>query len=179
MGGEPNSTVRVAILSDTHGYVCPDVLEIVQGCDAAVHAGDIGGSKVLDLLDASVGSTHAVRGNNDVPGLWAGDELDMLKTLPWAAEIRLPGGTLAVEHGHIHGAMSPDHEKLRSAHPEARVIVYGHTHKLLIDRSNSPWIINPGAAGRIRNQGGPSCLVLNAGPDCWDIETFRFARLAG
>jgi len=179
VGGDSNRTVRVAILSDTHGFVCPDVMEVVRSCDAAVHAGDIGSSHVLDQLDSAVGKTHAVRGNNDVPGLWAGDELDVLEDLPSVADIVLPGGTLAVEHGHLHGAMAPDHEKLRAAHPGARVIAYGHTHKLLIDRSKTPWIVNPGAAGRIRNRGGPSCLVLNASPDSWDIETFRFERLAG
>ena len=75
--------------------------------------------------------------------------------------------------------ISPDLAELRSAHPGVRAIVYGHTHKLLIDKQESPWVINPGAAGRIRNRGGPSCLVLTASPGSWDIETFRFARVSG
>ncbi len=167
-------TRRVAILSDTHGHVCPRVLEVVKGCDLVVHAGDIGGSPVLGLLRSVTGSVHAVRGNNDVPGLWAGDELDVLESVPDRAELELPGGRLAVEHGHVHGWSSPDLGKLRSAHPGARAIAYGHTHKLLIDREEAPWVINPGAAGRIRNRGGPSCLVLTAGPDDWTVESFKF-----
>jgi putative phosphoesterase len=178
LDNQSGSVIRVAILSDTHGFVCPDVLDIVNSCDVAVHAGDIGSKKVLDQLDAGAGSSYAVRGNNDVPGLWAGDELEVLGTLPWVTEIDLPGGMLAVEHGHTHGPIRPDHASLRTAHPSARVIVYGHTHKLLVDRSTSPWVINPGAAGRTRNRGGPSCLVLHASPDSWDIETFRFARIS-
>ena len=63
---ESAGTVRVAILSDTHGYVCPNVMAVVQTCDLAVHAGDIGSSKVLDLLESATGEVHAVRGNNDV-----------------------------------------------------------------------------------------------------------------
>lgn len=167
-------TVRVAIVSDTHGYLYPEVLAVVESCDAAVHAGDIGGRRVLDLLESATGAVHAVRGNNDVPGLWAGDELDVLNTLPRVAELRLPGGSLVVEHGHIHGQNSPDHGKLRAAHPGARLVVYGHTHKLVIDRAESPWVVNPGAAGRIRNQGGASCIVLHASPFSWDFETFKF-----
>ncbi|MFC1606020.1 metallophosphoesterase family protein [Pseudomonadota bacterium] len=166
--------VRVAIVSDTHGYLYPDVLAVVENCDVAVHAGDIGSSRVLDVLQAGAGKVVAVRGNNDVPGLWAGDELDVLKTVPRVAELLLPGGMLAVEHGHVHGPMSPDLGKLRAAHRGARVIVYGHTHKQLIDRSAEPWVLNPGAAGRIRNGGGPSCLVLNAMVDSWEVEAFRF-----
>ena len=172
-------TLRVAILSDTHGHVCANVLEVVKGCDMAVHAGDIGGRKVLELLQSGTGDVHAVRGNNDVPGLWPGDELDVLETVPDVRVLDLPGGRLAVEHGHAHGWSSPDLGQLRAAHPGVRAIVYGHTHRQLIDREQSPWVLNPGAAGRIRNRGGPSCLVLTASPGSWNIETFRFASVSG
>jgi putative phosphoesterase len=166
--------VRVAIVSDTHGYLCPNVLEVVEGCDLAVHAGDIGSAGVLLRLQEAAGSVHAVRGNNDVPGLWAGDELEVLATIPPLLELNLPGGTLAVEHGHVQGHMSPDLVSLREAHPGARAVVYGHTHKLLIDCADDPWVLNPGAAGRVRNRSGPSCLVLDAGPDTWQVEKFKF-----
>ena len=56
--------VRVAIVSDTHGYLYPDVLAVVENCDVAVHAGDIGSSRVLDVLQAGAGKVVAVRGNN-------------------------------------------------------------------------------------------------------------------
>jgi putative phosphoesterase len=167
-------TVRVAIVSDTHGQICPDVEAVVARCDVAVHAGDIGSSKVLDRLRSSAGRVVAVRGNNDVPGLWAGDELEVLDTVPRVAELQLPGGKLLVEHGHIHGPTSPDLGKLRAAPPGARAIVYGHTHRQLVDRTADPWVLNPGAAGRIRNHGGPSCLVLHAREDSWDVEVFKF-----
>jgi putative phosphoesterase len=168
-------SARVAIVSDTHGHLCPDIQAVVENCDAAVHAGDIGSKRVLDVLRAAAGKVIAVRGNNDVPGLWAGDELDVLATVPEVAELQLPGGTLVVEHGHVHGQMSPDLGKLRAAHPAARAIVYGHTHRQLVDRAEKPWVLNPGAAGRIRNGGGPSCLVLHATADSWEVEAFRFA----
>jgi len=166
--------VRVAIVSDTHGHLYPDIKAVVERCDVAVHAGDIGSRRVLDLLQQATGHVVAVRGNNDVPGLWAGNELDVLDTLPTVAELLLPGGRLAVEHGHVHGHTTPDLGKLRAAHPGARVIVYGHTHKLLIDRAKAPWVVNPGAAGRIRNDGGPSCLVLHAAKESWDVEALKF-----
>jgi putative phosphoesterase len=150
------ATARVAILSDTHGYVCPNVMAVVQGCDMAVHAGDIGSGKVLDKLRSATGEVCAVRGNNDVPGLWANEELGVLNTVPRLAQLHLPGGTLAVEHGHVHGHTAPDLGKLRAAHPGARAIVYGHTHKLLIVRDELPWVLNPGAA----SYGGVSFLQV-------------------
>ncbi len=170
------AAVRVGILSDTHGQVCPEVLEVIAGCDVAVHGGDIGSARVLRSLQEATGSVHAVCGNNDVPGLWAGDELEVLRSLPAIADLQLPGGLLAVEHGHAHGWSEPDLQALRAAHPQARGVVYGHTHRLLIDRSEEPWVLNPGAAGRIRNGSGPSCLVLYAAADFWQVEEFRFRR---
>lgn len=175
MANHPTDALSVAILSDTHGHVCPNVLAVVASCEMAVHAGDIGSIRVLEQLHHAAGSVHAVTGNNDVPGLWAGEELDALSKLPQVVELQLPGGSLAVEHGHVHGQMSPDLGKLRAAHPRARAIVYGHTHRLLVDQDQEPWVLNPGAAGRIRNRRGPSCLVLHAGADCWRVETFKFA----
>ena len=168
------SAVRVAILSDTHGHVCPNVLAVVAECDMAVHAGDILTGRVLQELHEVVGEVHAVRGNNDVPGIWAGDELDFLHSLSEVVDVSLPGGSIAVEHGHARGWSEPDLGKLRAAHPTARAIVYGHTHRLLVDREAEPWVLNPGAAGRIRNRGGPSCLVLHAGSDVWRVEEFKF-----
>jgi putative phosphoesterase len=169
-----SGAVRVAIVSDTHGHICPNVLAIVGSCDIAVHAGDIGSAGVLRQLRNVTGGVHAVQGNNDVPGLWAGDELGVLASIPQSLQLDLPGGVLAMEHGHVHGQMSPDLTQLREAHPGARAIIYGHTHRLLIDREEDPWVLNPGAAGRIRNRGGPSCLVLQAGPDAWQVEKFKF-----
>ena len=69
----------------------------------------------------------------------------------------------------------PDHESLRAAHPDAKVIVYGHTHIMTIDDAKSPWVVNPGAAGATRTNGGPSCLILTAVESGdWDVEMIRF-----
>jgi putative phosphoesterase len=169
-----SETLRVGIVSDTHGWLCPQVLGIVETCDVAIHAGDIGNKEVLDQLESAAGKLIAVTGNNDLPRLWPKHQEATVGALPRSSELELPGGVLAVEHGHRHGWASPDHEKLRSAHPRARIIVYGHTHKKVLDRSEYPWVVNPGAAGDTRNYGGPSCLVLVAGADSWEIEKFKF-----
>ena len=173
-GRENQNSVRIAIVSDTHAQISPDVLAVVETCAMVVHAGDICGKNVLDLLHASNKAVVAVCGNNDVQDLWASDEADTVNALPRVAELQLPGGKLVVEHGHLYGMVSPDHNKLRMAHPQANMIVYGHTHKRIIDKSTSPWVVNPGAAGDVRNDGGPSCLVLQASEQSWEIEEFKF-----
>jgi putative phosphoesterase len=166
--------VRVALVSDTHGYICPQVLSVVRDCDMVVHAGDICGKHILDALNECNDHVLAVAGNNDLPEHWAEAEQDTVEALPRTAELELPGGRLEVEHGHEHGWAEPDLDSLRAAHPGARAVVYGHTHKRLVDRSGAPWILNPGAAGSVRNYGGPSCLVIHASSEHWEIEAFRF-----
>ena len=95
------------------------------------------------------------------------DSKEVDEPLPDIIRIRLPSGTIAVEHGHRHGHVQPEHRKLIAAHPDARAIIYGHTHKQLIDQAQTPWILNPGAAGHIRNHGGPKCMVLHVDVEQW------------
>jgi len=166
---------RIAIISDTHGIINQNILEVVKTCDRVIHAGDICGAHVLTQLEEVCSQVTAVRGNNDAPELWADDEAAVVSQIPSIAEIELPGGTLCIEHGHKHGMHQPKHCSLRESHPHAKVIVYGHTHKMVIDDETTPWVVNPGAAGSTRTNGGPSCMVLTAHANReWDIEMLRF-----
>lgn len=165
--------VTVGILSDTHGYIDPRIVDTVNACDHIIHAGDICGANVLSQLTPHI-ALHAVAGNNDYPALWPTRDSDVVNALPAQIEINLPGGSIIIEHGHRLGGF-PDHDQLRWDHAEARLVVYGHTHKRVIDQSAEPWIVNPGAAGRERTKGGPSCLILRASENAWDIETVLFA----
>lgn len=169
---------RIAIVSDTHGVVAPSVLEVVGGCDLVLHAGDIGTGAVLDALrDATGVECVAVLGNNDVVSKWPSADRATLDRLEETAVVDLPGGRIAVEHGHrIHDTKNY-HRRLRAKHPGARVIVYGHTHVRVVDTDEFPWVVNPGAAGRERTHGGPSCLVLETGVGEWRIESYRFERM--
>lgn len=171
-----NDPVKVAIVSDTHNKLDPRITEVIKRCDYVIHAGDIGEAAVLEEIRAHDVHLVAVCGNNDHPACWPDHEAHIVCEIPFTAELTLPGGLLVVEHGHEHGFHKPSHESLRLAHPKARVIVYGHTHKLVCDTEKMPWILNPGAAGGTRNYGGPSCLVLHVTEKDWRIETFKFVE---
>ena len=166
--------VRIAIISDTHGIIDPNIIDVIKSCDKVIHAGDICGAHVLEQLEAINQHVTAVAGNNDASGLWPVDETHVVTALPQIAEIKLPGGSIKIEHGHRHGMSSPCHDSLRHSHPQARVIVYGHTHNMLVDKAQTPWVVNPGAAGRTRTRGGSSCLVLTATETEWDVVMHRF-----
>ncbi len=172
-----NETVTLAVVSDTHGRLAAEVADVVARCDAVIHAGDICGAAVLRELASLNDNVIAVAGNNDMPALWSADEHDVVAALPAVARISAPGGDIVVEHGHRFGNR-PDHAELRKAWPDARLIVYGHTHKQVVDRDEKPWVLNPGAAGFVRNQGGPHCLVLTLTADEWQVAPQRFLDAA-
>jgi putative phosphoesterase len=124
--------MRVGLISDTHGLMRPQALRFLQGSDAIVHAGDIGAPEVLDALRA-IAPLHAIRGNND--------------TADWASG--LPD-TLAVELGGVKLFVLHDFKALKQ-HPApagTQVVVCGHSHKPVIERTAAGFLlVNPGSAG--------------------------------
>ena len=167
--------VAVALLSDTHGFIDPRILAEALACERIVHAGDVGGLAVLQALSRGPAPLLAVRGNNDIAGKWPPAERARLATLPLVARLDLPGGVLVVAHGHQVSPASRRHDRLRRAHPEARAVIYGHSHRVAIDQTSDPWVLNPGAAGRSRTFGGPSYIRLVARPELWTLELRRFS----
>ena len=164
----------VVLLSDTHGVLDPRIAALAAECDYAVHGGDIGNAAVLEALKPKKGRVIAVRGNNDIAAKWPVSEHDILRHLPERDFLDLPGGLLAVDHGHKAAPVKRRHSILRNRYPQARAVVYGHSHRMTLDRDEVPWILNPGAAGRARTYGGPSCILLTAGPSDWVLEAKRF-----
>ncbi len=165
--------VSVALISDTHGDVHPGIIALANTCDIIVHAGDVGGASVVEALRPRLGVVVAVCGNNDVPEKWPPAEHGFLGQLDETAAIGLPGGLLLVTHGHRHNPARQRHRKLRAAFPHARGIVYGHSHRCVIDDACLPWVLNPGAAGKARTYGGASMLLLQACPEEWRVQLHR------
>lgn len=161
------------LLSDTHGAVDPVILALAEKCDAIVHAGDIGSRDVLKALHAATGLVYAVRGNNDTPAKWPRPDRAAVQRLPEELLLQLPGGLLAVAHGDRVQPAAKRHAGLRRCYPLARAVVYGHTHRLTCDGGSRPWVLNPGAAGKTRTFGGPSCMLLDASEGCWSVRAMR------
>ena len=117
------------MISDTHGYIDPRLAAAFAGVEAIVHAGDVGSHAVLDALRA-MAPVHAVRGNND-------EKLGGLG-LPLHADFTLAGVRFHLVH------------QLPHAKPggQTQVVVFGHSHKTLIEQRGELLFMNPGAAGR-------------------------------
>ena len=133
----------VGLVSDTHGLVRPEIFSALEGVELILHAGDVGGRSIIDELSA-IAPVRAVYGNTDPPGE---------PGLKPRQQLDIDGLSIHVSHGHEVG--SPTSEKLLARYTED-VIVFGHTHKPLIERAGSRLVVNPGAAGPRRFSLKPS-----------------------
>jgi len=130
--------MTIGLVSDTHGWIDPALLEIFVGVDHIIHAGDIGLPEVLETL-GGVAPVTAVRGNID-----GGELLD----LPLTQTLEVHGKRVSVLH--IAGSPSRPRKAARELlwrqRPDA--IVVGHSHIPVVGRVQGALWINPGAAGR-------------------------------
>lgn len=152
----------IGLISDTHGMMRPDVFTALAGVELILHAGDVGGDDILDELQV-IAPVHAVFGNTDPPG-----HPRLLDRI----EREIDGVRIHVSHGHELGSPTP--AKLLAAYA-AQVIVYGHTHRGLIERHGDRVVINPGAAGARRFNLLPSVglLRIDAGRIDVDLVSLR------
>jgi len=149
----PHSDTHVlGLISDTHGLLRVGVHEALNGVQLILHAGDVGGSDILEEL-RMIAPVSAVFGNMDPPG-----------EPGFAPEILLAidGVSVHVSHGHEVGSPTP--EKLAERY-DADVVVYGHTHRQLVTRLDGRLFVNPGAAGPKRFNLTPSVgrLTISGG----------------
>jgi putative phosphoesterase len=134
--------MRIGVISDTHGLVRPEVCEVFAGVDHILHAGDIGGEEVLVEL-GRIAPVTACAGNNDGWRCGAAGR---------SARIALGGLRFLLVHIRDDAAAQLRREA-------ADVVVFGHSHKPLDERSDGIWWFNPGSAGP-RRFSLPVCVGL-------------------
>lgn len=138
------------MIADTHGLLRPSVFDVFAEVDHILHAGDIGSDDLLVELDA-IAPVTAVYGNTD--------GFDIRRRCPQVAQIELDGFSITVTHGDQFGTPTP--EVLHASFPDADIIVYGHTHRPLLDLvDRTVTVMNPGSAGPRRFDLRPSVGIM-------------------
>ena len=130
----------VAVISDTHmprrNRRLPDAcVERLKAADAIVHAGDLMELEVLHALRALGPPVHAVRGNVDSSELQA--------RLPLQRLLDFDGVKVGVLHD--AGPRTGRLERMRRRFPEARAVIFGHSHIPLREERDGFQIFNPGS----------------------------------
>ncbi|MBM4188403.1 MAG: metallophosphoesterase family protein [Gemmatimonadetes bacterium] len=147
--------MRLGIISDTHGWLRPEVLEVFSQVDLILHAGDVGEPDLLTELE-TLAPVRAVWGNTD--------SFAVRRRVPEIIEEEIEGFRFLVLHGHQFGR-DPTPESINQAYPTAEVIVFGHTHRpLLTVVDQVVTVMNPGGAGHRRFEFPASVGIMELEP---------------
>ncbi|MDD7740314.1 MAG: metallophosphoesterase [Fusicatenibacter sp.] len=144
--------MRILVVSDTHGHTTnlEKVIHKVGEIDALVHCGDIEGSEdyIESLVDCPC---YMVAGNND----WFSE-------LRREMEVDFDDYRVWITHGHNYGAsMGTEHLREEAEARGINVVMYGHTHRPLIEQEGNLSIVNPGSLSYPRQMGRkPSFLIM-------------------
>lgn len=119
---------RIGVLSDTHGKLREEVVEILRGCDVILHAGDINTPKVMESL-REIAPLYIVRGNADKE--WA-------EGLPESLTEEICGLRVFMVHNKKY---------LPKEIGNFDLMVFGHSHKYEERREGNCLFLNPGSCG--------------------------------
>jgi hypothetical protein len=123
--------VIIGVISDTHGLLRPEVVELLRGSEHIIHAGDIGSPEIIPEL-RKIAPVTAIRGNVD--------------TQAWSRSF---AETEVVELGGLHIYVIHDANAL-DLNPKASgfaAVISGHSHQPKQAMKNGVLYFNPGSAG--------------------------------
>ena len=123
--------MKIAVISDTHGLLRPEVLPRLGDAEAILHLGDVGDATILDTL-RDIAPVTAIRGNVDTKG--------PCSRLPETEVVLFDGAYIYLLHdiGTLH--LDPTAAKFAA-------VLYGHSHKAEIRRHKGVLYFNPGSCG--------------------------------
>jgi len=129
MQGSPS--MRIGVISDTHGLLRLEAISALSGVDQILHAGDVGDDRILDAL-AAIAPLTPISGNIDRSGRCG--------ALPATEWVVLGGVTFYV----LHDLQKLDIDPVAAG---VGVVVSGHSHQPAIEWRKSVLYLNPGSAG--------------------------------
>ena len=123
--------ITIGVISDTHGLLQPEAVELLRGSQHIIHAGDIGSPEIIPAL-AKIAPVTAIRGNVD--------------TQAWAQRF---AETEVVELDGLHIYVIHDVKAL-DLNPQAAgfaAVISGHSHQPKQETKDGVLYFNPGSAG--------------------------------
>lgn len=143
--------MRILIVSDTHrqnnNYL--KVLERVRPIDMVVHCGDAEGSEYL-ICEGAGCPVEIVAGNND-----------FFSNLPRESEFEIGNYRVWLTHGHnYYVSMGNETIKKEAVSRGVDIVMYGHSHKPVVDIEKEIIAVNPGSLTYPRQEGRRPTYVL-------------------
>ncbi|MGD0745850.1 MAG: metallophosphoesterase family protein [Verrucomicrobiota bacterium] len=140
--------MKIGVISDTHGFLDPEVLKLFAGVEHILHAGDIGSEGIIAGLEAAAPVT-AVLGNTDSSPAFRLTEA-----------VTVAGRKFLVQHIVNPRALTGE-LRLRIARERPDAVVFGHTHKAMCETIDGVLYLNPGYAGKPKFGAARSVAILH------------------
>ncbi len=141
---------RVGVLSDTHipyfRRLPEPLLGHFSGVELIIHAGDLSVLSVISELE-TIAPVVAVQGNVE--------HEEVIMKLPIKREIVV--GQCKIGIVHILGDSARYAKTARQEFPDARIVVFGHSHNPYNQEHDGQLLFNPGSATDRRRQ--PTCSI--------------------
>jgi len=147
---------RIALISDTHSLLRPEIIEKIKECELILHAGDIASKETVEKIK-SLGTSYFVRGNAD-KGSWA-DEI------PVSRELELFGLKLFIIH---------NRRQIQEDVSDRDIVIYGHSHKYSEEYREGVCYFNPGSCGPRRFHQEITMAILTVDEEA---KSFSFEKL--
>lgn len=143
--------MKVAVISDTHGLLRPEVLEKIMDCELILHGGDINRQDIIDSLK-QIAPLIVVRGNNDKE---------------WAEGVPL---FESFSIGGVQVYMTHKKKDLPEDLSSYDLIITGHTHKYEYKTIGDQVFLNPGSCGPRKTTQPITMAVLYVEEDGFTVE---------
>ena len=149
--------MRVLIVSDTHRQN-DNFLRVVERerpIDLVIHCGDSEGSEYL-ICESSGCPVHIVCGNND-----------FFSELPREKEFMLGKYKVWLTHGHNYYVSMDNHTiKTEARARGVDIVMYGHSHRPIVDYDKEIIAVNPGSLTYPRQEGRKPSFIIMEIDDC-------------
>ena len=149
--------MKILVVSDTHGKHSnlEKVVERETPFDLMIHLGDAEGQE--DYIQELAGCPlEVVAGNND-----------FFSALPREKELRIGAYKILITHGHYYYVSAGIEDiKTEASARNFDIVMFGHTHRPVIDYEKDIIAINPGSLSYPRQEGKqPSYIVMDIDAD--------------
>lgn len=145
--------MKILIVSDTHrrNENILKLLDRIKPIDMIIHCGDAEGTE-YEIYQAAGCPLVAVTGNND-----------FFSDLPKEREFELGDYKVWMLHGHNYYVTAGNETLKREARGRGvDIVMYGHTHRPVIDIEDDLITINPGSISYPRQEGRqPSYIIMD------------------
>ncbi|HAX53772.1 metallophosphoesterase [Muricomes intestini] len=143
--------MKILIVSDTHGNHknLDKVLKLVPDMDMFIHLGDVEGGEAY--LNAVINcEKHIVRGNND-----------FFSEFPKEEEFYIGKYKVFITHGHgYYVSLDPEYIVEEGRARQDDIVMFGHTHKPLLQENEDIIILNPGSISYPRQEGRKGSYMI-------------------